>query len=88
MEFQPEKVDAFLAVFDASRHLIRSFPGVQRLELHRDAAMPNVYYTLSEWSGEEALEAYRQSALFEGVWAQTKVLFSGKPRAYSLVREM
>jgi (4S)-4-hydroxy-5-phosphonooxypentane-2,3-dione isomerase len=85
MEFEPEKVNAFLEVFDASKPLIRAFPGVLRLELHRDASMANVFYTLSEWTGEEALEAYRQSELFEGVWAKTKVLFSGKPRAYSLV---
>jgi quinol monooxygenase YgiN len=84
MEFDPAKVQDFLAVFEGSKHLIRNFPGVQRLELHRDASQHNVYYTVSEWSGEEALEAYRTSELFAAVWAQTKVLFAGKPMAFSL----
>lgn len=85
MEFAPDQVTTFLEVFASSRHLIRHFPGVHRLELHRDATLENVYYTLSEWEDEAALEAYRTSPLFAQVWAQTKVLFSGKPQAFSLV---
>ncbi len=85
MEFDPHKVETFLAVFDQSKKLIRHFPGVLRLELHRDANLPNVFYTYSWWEGEEALEAYRTSALFADVWAKTKVLFAGKPMAFSLL---
>jgi quinol monooxygenase YgiN len=84
MEFAPDKVPTFLGVFASTCDQIRHFPGVHRLELHRDAAQENVCYTLSEWESEAALEAYRTSELFEKVWAQTKVLFSGKPQAFSL----
>lgn len=88
MEFVPEKVNDFLELFGSTKSLIRHFPGVLHLELHRDAANPAVYYTYSHWESETALEAYRVSALFESVWSRTKVLFAGKPLAYSLVREM
>ncbi|MEM6268905.1 MAG: antibiotic biosynthesis monooxygenase family protein [Bacteroidota bacterium] len=88
MEFRPDKVTDFLAVFEASKQQIRNFPGVSHLELHRDATLPHVFYTYSIWEGEAALEAYRNSDLFRGVWTQTKALFGGKPLAYSLVQEM
>jgi quinol monooxygenase YgiN len=87
MEFVPEKVDEFLQVFHATKSLIRHFPGVQRLELHRDADNPSVFYTYSIWDDAAALEAYRVSALFQTVWSQTKVLFAGRPQAFSLVAE-
>lgn len=88
MEFEAEKVEDFLSLFRASMHQIRNFPGVERLELHRDAGKPNVFYTVSEWRSEDDLEAYRHSELFGTVWGQTKVLFSAKPLAYSLKNEI
>ncbi len=88
MEFAPEKVAAFLELFNATKSQIRHFPGVMYLELHRDASNPNVFYTYSHWQDEASLEAYRVSALFESVWSRTRVLFAGRPLAYSLVREM
>ncbi len=88
MEFDSEKVEQFLALFNATKSQIRHFPGVQHLELHRDAQNSNVFYTYSHWDNAESLEAYRTSALFESVWSRTKILFAGRPQAFSLVQEM
>lgn len=88
MEFRPEHVDDFLTHFDTVKYLIRAFPGVQHLELHRDAGRSNVFYTYSKWDGEEDLEIYRQSELFKGAWSQVKVWFLNKPQAFSLREEM
>jgi quinol monooxygenase YgiN len=85
MEFDPSRQPEFEAVFEASKAQIRAFEGCRRLELHRDAAQPNVYYTLSEWDSEAALDTYRHSQLFANVWARTKIHFAGKPQAYSLL---
>lgn len=87
MEFKPEHTDAFLAHFNSIKTLIRNFPGVQHLELHRDAGLPHVFYTYSVWDGEEDLETYRHSELFKTTWAQAKTWFGGKPQAFSLRRE-
>lgn len=87
MEFEPEQVGAFLEIFNASRQQIRHFPGVHRLELHRDAHQANVYYTYSHWESQEHLDAYRKSELFGQVWPRTKALFAAPPQAYSLVRQ-
>lgn len=88
MEFQPAHADDFLAHFRGVALHIRAFPGVRRLELHRDAHQPNVFYTYSLWNSENDLEAYRGSDLFKDAWKQAKSWFSEKPQAFSLQREL
>lgn len=85
MEFAPEHVATFREIFAQHRAKIAAFPGCTALALYQDASQAHVFYTHSRWEGPEALAAYRQSPLFEGIWAETKVLFSGKPQAYSLI---
>ncbi|QSE96112.1 putative quinol monooxygenase [Fulvivirga lutea] len=83
MTFEQKNVDDFLAVFNESKDRIRNFPGCQHLELLKDYNQPNIFSTYSIWDDETALDAYRHSELFEGVWAKTKALFSDKPMAFS-----
>jgi quinol monooxygenase YgiN len=83
MTFQEDKIAEFLAIFQRSREQIRHFPGCLHLELWQDYHLPTVYLTHSHWESEEALNRYRQSDLFTGTWAQTKVLFAEKPRVFS-----
>jgi autoinducer 2-degrading protein len=88
MEFHPGHVDDFLAQFDRVKNLIRAYPGVQHLELLRDAGLANVFYTYSKWDDERALEVYRESELFKRAWSQVKPWFVEKPQAFSLLDEM
>jgi len=88
MEFRPEEVDTFLAIFNASKAQIRHFPGVHSLELLRDQQHAHVFYTLSLWESTDALNAYRHSELFGSVWPRTKALFAARPQAFSLVSEL
>ncbi|MCB9234230.1 MAG: antibiotic biosynthesis monooxygenase [Bacteroidia bacterium] len=88
MEFDPEKVEDFLALFEQNKSLIRHFPGVLHLELHRDAQLPHVFYTWSVWQSPADLETYRHSELFNRVWTRTKAMFAGKPSAFSLEKVM
>jgi quinol monooxygenase YgiN len=88
MEFQPAHAEDFLGHFRRVAPLIRAFPGVRRLELHRDAEQSNVFYTYSLWDAESDLEIYRESALFRDAWKQAKTWFSAKPRAFSLKQEL
>lgn len=83
MTFQEDRLTDFLSIFAASKAKIRAFSGCQHLELLRDLDQPNVRMTLSHWDSPEALEAYRQSDLFQTTWAATKVLFADKPVAFS-----
>lgn len=86
MTFRTDAVLAFRnEVFEHSKDRIRAFPGCRHMELLQDATVPNVLFTLSLWDSEGALEAYRQSALFQDTWAKTKVLFAARPEAWSMV---
>jgi len=84
MSFHKEKIDEFISNFEANKERIRNFPGCQHLELWNDIKDENIFFTYSHWDSEEALNAYRHSELFQGVWKITKVLFNAKPEAWSL----
>lgn len=85
MIFREESVETFLHdVFEHSKDRIRAFPGCRHMELLRNLQQPNILFTLSYWDDEAALEAYRQSELFQTTWAKTKVLFAGKAEAWTV----
>ena len=86
LTFREEAVNTFLEkVFEPSKDRIRAFPGCRHMELLRNLQQPNVLFTLSIWEDEAALEAYRQSELFQNTWAKTKALFAEKAEAWSVV---
>ena len=84
MSFQPERVQDFEAIFEASKTKIRNFEGCLYLSLHRDHHHSNVYYTLSHWESQMSLDLYRNSPLFKSTWSRTKELFDEQPLAFSL----
>lgn len=84
MTFKPDNIERFKEIFKASHHLISAMEGCQYVELLQDITNPCIFFTLSIWDDPKYLEAYRQSHLFEGVWAKTKVLFDAKPEAWSV----
>lgn len=84
MEFEPEKITDFLANFELVKERIRNFPGCTFLELYQDKSQTNVFFTYSKWESPKNLEAYRNSDLFAGVWAKTKIMFNAAPQAWSV----
>lgn len=84
MTFEPENIPSFERLFEASEKGIRSFPGCLRVDLLQDMKDPTVFFTYSQWESEAALQAYRESDFFRGVWGQTRGLFSEPPMAWSL----
>ena len=85
LTIDPYKVDEFKRLFVENKALIASFKGCLHLEILHDVDQPNVYFTYSKWQNVEAIEHYRQSELFNGIWSQVKPLFVGKPEAWSLI---
>lgn len=86
MRFHEDKIEAFLNNFEEVKHHIRNFEGNRFLELYQDKNDKRIFFTYSYWENEEALENYRKSVLFDGVWTYTKTLFSDKPEAWSVDR--
>lgn len=84
LTFREEALPEFLAIFEESKSSIRAFEGCRHLELLQTAGQPAVLFTLSLWENEAALDRYRQSELFKTTWEKTKVLFGGKPEAWSV----
>lgn len=85
MTFKADSIERFKDIFNASKDLIAAMEGCKHVELLQDINNPAIFFTLSIWDDPKYLEAYRQSALFEGVWAKTKVLFDAKPEAWSVM---
>lgn len=85
MTFESSKVPEFLENFEKNKRDIRNFKGCHKLSLLKGAQGSSIYFTYSWWDNEEALDAYRSSELFKGVWSKTKILFNDKPEAWSLV---
>lgn len=86
MEFQSHKIDEFLTNFHANKEKIRAFEGCHFLELYQSKTAPETFFTYSYWESEDALETYRNSSLFKGVWKTTKALFAAKAQAWSVDR--
>ncbi|MEH6679295.1 MAG: antibiotic biosynthesis monooxygenase family protein [Sediminicola sp.] len=84
LSFKKENIASFEKIFGESRELIANFKGCSQLELYRDRNDPDIFFTYSHWESGEALEKYRNSPLFKGVWAKTKELFSRPAEAWSL----
>lgn len=84
MHFTEAGVAEFLEIFNRNKEAIRNFPGCSHLELLKDHNDSTCYATLSHWDAQASLDAYRKSALFEGVWGQVKSLFSERSQAFSL----
>jgi len=84
MRFRKAEREAFLEIFNASKHQIRQFEGCQYLCLYNEAGLPEVFFTHSIWTSAAHLEAYRNSELFQATWTKTKALFAEKAQAWSV----
>ncbi len=84
LTFREDATEAFQAIFEEQKRNIRNFEGCRHLELWQDRNQKNVFFTYSYWDSEIALDAYRNSDLFQGVWKRTKALFEDKPQAWSV----
>jgi autoinducer 2-degrading protein len=84
LTFDPAKVEEFLKLFHSTKEAIQSSKGCIEVKLMHDIANSNIFFTVSRWESEDDLNTYRSSALFDGVWTQTKQYFGDKPQAWSV----
>ncbi|SFR48294.1 Quinol monooxygenase YgiN [Robiginitalea myxolifaciens] len=88
LQFKQENIPSFERIFESSRERIRTFPGCKHLELLRESGEVGIFFTYSKWESESALENYRKSPFFKGVWSQTKALFAAPAKAWSLYNHL
>lgn len=87
MTFVPEKAKDFIKIFEESKDKISAFNGCTHLELLNDIQNKNIFFTYSRWVSEKHLNDYRNSELFRLTWEKTKILFAGKPEAWSVLKK-
>ncbi len=86
LTFQSERVPEFLELFGSVENNIKKIPGCLKLDLYQDINNHHIFFTFSIWNSEADLELYRNSPLFQSIWNKTKVFFSAKAEAISLVK--
>ena len=71
----------FEKVFGKVLEIMQAMAGHSESHLYKDAAEPNSYLIVSEWSDQGAFQAFTESDQFKGVvdWGKEKVL-SSRPK--------
>lgn len=85
LTFRENEIEEFERIFEESKNKIKAREGCLHVELLQSADSPTIFFTLSLWENEAALDAYRHSEFFIMTWAKTKVLFSEKATAWTVV---
>ncbi|MEE9439939.1 MAG: antibiotic biosynthesis monooxygenase family protein [Saprospiraceae bacterium] len=83
LTFKIELISDFIEIWNDAKDKIANREGCHFVEMLQTIDDSNVCFTYSIWDDEDSLNAYRHSELFKQTWAKTKVLFDGKPEAWS-----
>ncbi len=84
MQFKSHHIETFKHLFSNNHHRIEAVDGCFKVDLLQDVANQSIFFTYSHWDDLDALERYRHSELFNGIWSQTKRLFDAAPEAWSV----
>jgi len=83
LEFQKDKLDDFLLLFNETKWKVAEVDGCLGMQLLQNTENPCICFTYSHWEGEQALLNYRQSSLFINIWKSIKPYFENPAEAYS-----
>ena len=82
LTFKKEELPAFFQEFETHKNTIASFPGCRGMKLLKGIDDPTVVMTYSHWDNKDALNNYRESDLFTGLWTKIKPMFANKYSKY------
>ena len=68
LSFHSEHVNIFKAIFEDHRKHINNFKGCIELNAYQDKKDPTVFFTISKWENELALDNYRFSDFFKNLF--------------------
>ena len=86
LEIAANHIKDFKQLTTEEKSDILAFDGCSHLEILQDISNPTVFFTVSHWTSENALNKYRESDFFQGNWQRVKLWFSEKPQAWSLMK--
>jgi quinol monooxygenase YgiN len=80
----PEHIETFKQVWISHKSGIATMQGCISLQAFQDHKEPHIFFTISQWENEHALDNYRYSEFFKKLWSTVKPLFTEKAMAHSL----
>ena len=83
LHIKEEHLPSFFEEFNEKKLAIVQYPGCIGMRLLHDLHHKNIIMTYSHWDDLAALERYRASDLFSGLWTKIKPMFGNKPEAWS-----
>jgi quinol monooxygenase YgiN len=84
LTLDPQYIESFKAVFVGHKQGIAQMEGCISLQAYQDHKEPNIFFTISQWQDEHALDNYRYSEFFKALWSTVKPMFTAKAMAHSL----
>ncbi|MBM3160560.1 MAG: antibiotic biosynthesis monooxygenase [Bacteroidetes bacterium] len=84
LTFEEDKVNDFLNLFETIKWNVAKFPGCRGMNLLKDNEHSNIFFTVSVWENDEALNNYKGSELFWTIWPTLKIYFKEKAEAWTL----
>ncbi len=84
LEFQEAFIQDFKFVYEKHLVYMKSLPSCQSLDFYNERGNPHIFFTISVWESEEALDNYRSSEYFRDIWGRIKPWFQAKPQAWTL----
>ena len=80
------KKGKFIQIFKKHKEDMAAHTECLELNGYQDRQFPNVLFTISRWTSQEALDHYRYSEYFRELWSRVKPLFAEKAEAHSIVK--
>jgi autoinducer 2-degrading protein len=84
LTLDPQYIADFKQVFSRHQQHIAQMKGCLSLQAFQDNKEPHIFFTISHWENEHALDNYRYSEFFKNLWATVKPMFTAKAMAHSL----
>ena len=83
LTLKEESLEFFFEEFNKNKKDILNFPACQGMKMLQDLNQRNIIMTYSHWDDEMALNSYRESDLFSGLWSKIKPHFIQPAEAWS-----
>jgi quinol monooxygenase YgiN len=79
-----QHIEDFKQIWIAHKSGIANMQGCLSLQAYQDHKEPHIFFTISRWENEHALDNYRYSDYFKTLWSTVKPMFTAKAMAHSL----
>ena len=81
----PQHMEDFKQIWISHKTGIANMKGCISLQAFQDHKEPHIFFTISQWENEHALDNYRYSDFFKSLWSAVKPMFTAKAMAHSLL---